>query len=383
MATTNGYSTPLSLVQYLRLLKTVPNRESTYNYEEVGQANTSQTVFWLDNIGVIEGTYTLYYGASITASLTALTETTHYTIDLDTSKITLTTTVMTGGVTVVGNNKIFAVYKYNSEGLLNSDLLDALNQAENRVIRDTETTFTNTTALGYRKVVNELIKGHRNPHEKVFDFYYPPAINIQTTVNGAFTLGDVALTLTSSALLPSTGTIYVAGNKVAYTANAANVLTVPNTTPTIADGATVRGEVIEVSIEPEGNAQSYTVLTPDTEYEIDYDQGRVKILANAYFGEVNAEDRLYPTNYWIRVSYMHAWHEPNKDATIPDEIEYVVNALAARRIMGAIVAKAHTGGLNDFNPALINVDMDVIREILDEYRPLHVANSGFNKQSLS
>lgn len=377
MATTNGLSSPLSLVRFMNILKTIPNKDSTTK-ELVGVGDGNTVTFWLDSLGVIESTYTLYYGAT-EPNPTALTETTHYTIDLDNSKITLTS----AGKTLIATNNIYAVYKYNALELLNADMLEALNTAENKLLRDTDQTFTTTTLLAYRKVLNEPIKGHYNPYQKVFDLYYSPIIKVHTTTNGDYTTGGVSITLTDASLLPSTGTIYIGGYKVAYTAKTGNVLTIPATTSSIATGATVRGEVIELSIEPESNTPDYEVLDPDTEYEIDYNQGRFKPLANAYWGEINAEDRLYPSNYLLRVCYMQAWHSPDENATIPDEIEWCVNAIAARKMMGAVVAKAHSAGLNDFNPSLIEVDKEAIQEVIDEYKPLNVGTSMYNRQSLS
>ena len=377
MATTNGLSTPLSLVRFLNVLKTIPNKDSTTK-ETVGTGNGVQTTFWLDNLGVIEGTYTLYYGSAETTT-TTLTETTHYTLDLDNSKIVLTS----AGVTLLSTNNMYAVYKYNSLELLNADLLEALNSAENKLLSRTDQTFTNSTLLAYREISNEGIKGHDNPYQKLFDLYYSPIVKIHTTVNGAYTTGGTSITLTDSSLFPANGTIYIGGNKVTYTANAANVLTVPAATPSIATGATVRAEVIEISMEPEGSATDYAVLDPDTEYEIDYNHGRIKILANAYWGEISAEDRIYPSNYLIRTTYMQAWHEPDKNPEIPDEIEWVVNAMAARKLMGAVVAKATAAGLNDFNPSLMEVDKEAIQEVLNEYSNLNVGTSMYNKQSLS
>lgn len=379
MVTTNEYSTPLSLSNFMVLTRTIPNHKDNAR-EIVGTGNSSKTIFWLDNLGVIENTYVFSYGAD-EENLTTLAETTHYTLDLALSKLTLTAS----GVTAVASNIIWGEYKYNSAGVLNAELIKQLNAAENKVIRDTEQTFANGTATNplYKKVADEPIKGHLNPSLKVYDLFWTPLVKLQTTVNGAFTLGGTTLTLTSGTGFPNTGTIYIGGNKVSYTAKSTNDLTVPNTTPTIADGATVRGEVVELSTVPEGTTPSYSVLDPDTEYEVDYDQGRFKPLQNAYFGEVSSTDRVYPTNYLLRVTYMHAWHDLQAAPSIPDEIEWVVNAIAARKLMGSIVAKAHTLGLNEFNPSLLNVDRAAIQEVLDEYATLNVSTSNYNKQYLS
>jgi len=295
-----GMGTTVTLIRFLHLLKTIPNLTTTTR-ETVGIGDNSKTVFWLDKLGILEDTYILSYGAD-EDNLTNLTPSTdvteggtaHYVIDLNISKITLTS----AGVTAVGTNNIYAEYKYNKLKLLNSELLAQLNAAIDKVKQDTGQTFADSTDTSpdYRKIVDEILRGHLNTYQKIYDFYYDPIVKIQTTTNGAFTLGGTTLTLTDATLLPDTGTIYVGGNKVAYTDKDGNDLTVPNTTPTIADGASVRGEVIELSMESEGTAPSYTVLDPETEYEIDYDNGRFKILSNAYYSEADSETTIFPQN---------------------------------------------------------------------------------------
>jgi len=376
MATTYSLSTPESLTKHMGLLCTVPNKDTT-SRETVGTGDGTETIFWLDKVGVLVDTYTISYGAAYTA----LTDVTDYALDLDTSKITLTTT----GVAKVGTSVIYAAYSFNIAELLNSEIIKALNSAEDKVVQVTEQYFANSadTDPAYRKIINESIKGHYNPYNKVYDLIFNPVICIDTTTNGAFTLTDTTLTLTDGTGLPNAGTIYVDGNKVTYTARSTHDLTVPATTPSIDDGATVRGEVIELSTKPEGASPSYTVLTPNTEYEIDYMQGRVKILAKAYFGEIRSEDRLYPSNYLIRVSYMNAWRKYGEDATIPDEIEEVVNMIASKKFVQRIIRKNNVLQNNDYDPVSLNSGDAEINRVLEYYRPLNVGSSMYNKQSLS
>lgn len=374
------YSSTESLTQFMHLLGSVPDKDSTTTKEDVGTGDGTTLVFFLANLGILEDTYTISYGA-VETSVTDLTETTHYTLDLDTSELTLTT----AGRTAVASNNIYAVYKFNKAGVANSDMTLALNAAEAKIARDTHVTFADQTvaAPGYIKIENESIKGHYDPYDKVYDVGHPPIIKLQTTTNGAFTLGETTLTLTSGSGFPSSGTIYVDGNKVAYTAKSTHNLTVPNTTPSIDDDSTVRGEVVELSMEPEGTAPDYEVLDPDTEYEIDYDNGRIKVLASGYWGEISSDDRIYPSNYLLRLNYMHAWHDLGRDAEIPGDIEWAVNALAARKMMGSVVAKANELGLDGFSPSLINVDREEIKETIENYQTLNVGSSMYNKQSLT
>ena len=80
---------------------------SSPSNEEVGTGDNSETIFYLDKKNILSDTYTFYYGAAASTT-TELEETTHYTLDKDAGKITLTS----AGVTLVGTNKIFAKYSY-------------------------------------------------------------------------------------------------------------------------------------------------------------------------------------------------------------------------------------------------------------------------------
>lgn len=378
--TTNyGYSSPLSLTKHLYLLGSYPDHLNKTR-DSLGTGDSSNDTFWFSKLGVLAGTYTLSYGTSET-SLTDLTETTHYTVDLDTSKVTLTS----AGVTALAANILYASYKYNTEEILNSELVKAINAAETKVNQVTEQLFAEFSDdnPGYRKVLNEIKQGHYNPVDKVFDFYFNPLLDFGTTVNGAYTTGDTEIVLTSVSGLPSAGTLYIGGNKVTYNSKTGTTLTIPSTTPSIADGATVRAEIIEISTQSEGASPSYTILDPDTEYKIDFMQGRVKILSNAYENELDSGLELYPSNYLIRLNYMTAWRENGSNPTIPDEIEEVVNMIASKKFVQRMVKKAHITGMNDFNPSALNSGDDEINRILEYYKPLNVGTSMYNKQFIS
>lgn len=374
------YSTVKSLCKYLGIYKTIPNKDSTSN-ENLGVGTSSTTSYWLDNLGIITGTYTFYVGNTTGTIQTALVEPTDYSLDLDNSKLTPTTS----GITTIGVNTVWGKYDYNDQELLNSELNDLLLTAEKKLELYTEQRFADGTATdpNYRKIDGELIKGHYRPEDKVYDLFFSPIVELSTTTNGAYTTGITTIQLTDSTGFPSTGTIYIGGNKVSYTAKSSNILTIPTATPSIATGATVRGEVIELSSEPEGNDLSFSVLDPDTEYQLDTTHGRVAILRNAFWSEISAEDRIYPSNYWVRVTYFQAWHNKDEDPSIPAEIQEIVNFFAAQDLFKRTVAKSYLKGMNDFNPKKMEISQDDIIERLDQYRPLKVGMSPYNKQFIS
>lgn len=101
--------------------------------EDVGTSTQSSGTqsFDLDNGNVISGTYTLYSGTATVVSsndLTALTETTHYTLDKDSGRVLITPT----GTTFLGSNKIFATYWY-TETFPDSVITDLLTNADAQV----------------------------------------------------------------------------------------------------------------------------------------------------------------------------------------------------------------------------------------------------------
>lgn len=368
-----------NVLEFLRSINAVTTirQAGTESYEEVGTGNSTITTFWLDNLGVIENSYSLYYGTSYTE----MTEGTHYSVDLDTSKITLTA----AGVTLLSTNKLYAEYSYNTLGLLNSDVLRILAVAENQVLRRTEMAFASYTDdnPGYKKISNETFEGRFDARWKTIDTFYNPVVKITTTVNGAYTTGAASITLSTTLGLPNSGTVNIGGNKVEYTAKTTTALTIPATTPSIADGEYVYGECIEISKESEGTTPSYSVLNRDIDYKIDFLQGRIELLGNAYFGEFQDSDRFYPANYMIRASYMSAWYESGSLPRVPEDIEQCTYMIASNRLMKSTVAKAHISGLNSFNPSLVAVDREDIDEILDYYKQLNVGTSPFNKSHIS
>jgi len=392
------YSTILGFVKYLKALEIVPSKNttdpegetsvySTSGFEIVGTGNDNRLIFFFKNIGIIEGTYILYYGND-DLNLTLMVETTDYSVDLDSNRVTLTS----AGKTAVGTNKIFAEYKYNRLGLLNSEMSNQLEFAEAKVLRDTEQNFANFTDAdpGYKQIVDEIIQGPQSDDvldssQKVYEPYYNPLIDFETTTDGAFTLGDTTLTLTSGSGLPLSGTLYVDKNKVSYTGRSTNDITVPNDTPSIDDGSVVRAEVLELSRGTEGSAPSYTVLEPGIDYKFDYFLGRFRILAGGLFNElVNSSDEvLRHDNTLIRLSYMSAYRVKGKDPEVPEDIELVTYEIAGKRSFQAIIQNKYIDGMDEFRPSFLKVADEDIESILIHYKSLNVGTSPFNRQNIS
>lgn len=331
--------------------------------ETVASDPVAAGTYYLDHRGVDIDSLVLYAGS------TALTVTTHYTFDSDTSKVTITS----AGATALTGEDLTAEYDYCDleQYLSYNETVDSLEAAESEFEDDTGQRFSTLSSPQYKQIVDEeLILNKRFLRlKRGLPFKFNPVVSLQTTVDGSYTTGGTSLTLTDSSSLPPTGTIYVGGNKVSYTANAANVLTVPSSTPSIADGAVVRTEVIEISLSSEGSVPDWQVLVFEEDYQIYSDEGYVKLYLSAFWNQTTVSDtEMFPDNVRIRASYMQAWHESGQDPVIPSRVVRAIYAIAARDIANQTARKSHIGQRDNFNPAAMRVGEDRIEAAKERYK---------------
>jgi len=332
-----------------------------------GPAETDD--IYLDQMGVNEDTLVL----TRSSDNAALTITTHYTFDSDTSKVTLTA----AGETYLSGTRLQADYDYNQLGKYLSynetDLL--LDRAEKTVDNETNVIFADQSASSpsYEEhVERDFGQGYNN---NLYFLSKAPIVKLQTTTNGAFTTGSGTLTVDDASGFPSTATIYIGGNKVTYSSRSGNDLTIPTSTPSIDDGSTVRGEVVEVSIDAAGTSPSYIVLTPDTDYAIDYNTGMIQLLDDIL--HVTAADFNIPPDGVMdrmQTTYLHAYHDLDQDCTIPDDIVNAVYMIAGRMMLQRTVLKSHIGQRDNFDPQQLGFTKADIEEVLRRYRMSGSAN---------
>lgn len=137
-----NYCTTLELMNFMGLVKEIPAfaEGSSSTAENVGTGDGSEDTFYLDHNNVIASSYTFKHHASDPDSGTALTETTHYTLDKDAGKLVLTT----AGKTAVSTNKIYAWYKYSI--VPDSVADDAVEEASRLIDNITNSSFESNTA---------------------------------------------------------------------------------------------------------------------------------------------------------------------------------------------------------------------------------------------
>lgn len=359
------YATTLELNDFMGMTKQFPDPlvvGEARNRENVGTGDNSETIFWLDNAFVIADTYTLEYGAS-EASLTTLTETTHYTIDKDLGKITLTAS----GVTALGTNIMYASYSYNCLGIKDSVLADSIQRASTKLNNLTNNLFVDTsqTPPAWGSAVDETHDG-RGIRDLNYFLKNIPVADVSSTLNGAVSSGATSITLDDASQFPTSGTVACDGHKITYTGKSTNDLTgVSGVGAAIADGTTVTSWVVETSTSATGSTPSYDVLKPDTDYAIDLSTGRVRIFTDNISVDttsvVPSESPIRHVPDRFRVSYVYG------TAGLPTDIVQLNLMLAASDIMRETVRKAHAAGLNDFNPDLINVDQAEIDKLISYY----------------
>lgn len=336
---------------------------TTGTVETVKESPVTAGTYYLSQKAVNPDTLKVYAGSTL------LTLTTHYTFDSDTSAITITP----AGEVAFSGEDLDVFYEFCQLSSLNyNESVRLLESAESKVLRDVGTVFAEQTDASpvYLQIVDELKTGQGSRYRS-YETGYSPIVKLQTTVNGDYTAGGTEITLTDASGFPSSGTIYIGRNKVAYTSRTNNVLTIPATTPSIDDESVVRGEVIEVSTTEAGESPSFAVLTPDVSYSIDYNTGLIQI--QSYSETLTADYGIppYGVEGRVRFTYMSAWHDLDKQCTIPEEIEEVVYMISGRHTVQRAILKSLSGQRDNFNPQSFGFSKVDIEEILSAYRVLH------------
>ena len=366
VTTSSDYVSTLQLARFMGIESTVPDYNTTGSSrlkETIGTGDNTETIFWLDNARVLAGSYAIYYGTTEAGS-TALTETTHYSVNKDLGKVTLTS----AGVTLVATKNIYGAYSYVSAdaGVTDTQLQSAIDRAKQEIHTKTYQKWYDGTAAtpGYDSVSNEEQDGQGNWNREYYLKNYPIP-NVSTTLSSPLTVGALTANVASTAGFPESGTFGISANKIEYTSKAtALFLGLTGVSATCVTSSVIHPYVIETSTSDQGTTPSYDVLQKDKDYDINIRTGRVHlyekeptpsnaIIFNAY------PERMVPNRF--RGSYI--WG----NSSIPDDIKRLNLMMASKDVLHKIVRKGHVTGLNGFVPAMINVDDEDIKAIIDNY----------------
>jgi hypothetical protein len=355
------------LAQFMNIEGMVPSRDSpgaNRTSETVGTGDGSTTAFYLNNAYVIAGTYSFGYGSAV-GSQTALTETTHYTLDKDLGKLTLTS----AGVTAVSTNNIYGEYSYCLVGLTDTQFQAAIDRAQAEVEKRCYSRWADgsTTTPNYAQITNEKHTG-KGRYDRAYYLNNYPLPDVSTQVATAMGTADTSMTVDSTQGFLSTGRLGIEGEAVSYTGKTATTFT--GLTRGIGGGTAsphvvdtyVYPFIFELSTTESGSTPTWQMLQPDTEYDLDLDAGRLHLYRDDIVLDVLTQSSP-PTHVPNRIRATYIWGE----STIPADIKRVILMVAAKDIMHMAVRRAHANGFQDFRPENIMIDENWIQRTIESY----------------
>jgi hypothetical protein len=376
MATNKGYATSAQLAQIIGIKSNVPTWEvgKTPENESVGQGDSSTTEFYLDQKNILDGSYTVYHGTSQTSLSGALTDVTHYAIESDTGKITLTAS----GVTTVANKNIYAKYSYTKNGMENSYLVDVLNRAEAKVDSDTNTTFTDGTANNPTYPLETEIQSSPGYFREQIIVEEKPLIDVVTTISGVLTISGTTVNLASNTglIFPSSGSVIIDSEVVSYTGTLSSALTgvtrgvYGTVSGAHADGAAVHSTILFLSDTEEGTDRTYTVQPWNTAMHAT-ETGLIYTYSDSIYTESQYPDKLIQPDVADRVKIMY-YHGYD---TIPADINRLTLIYGKEMLIKDSVGASLIAGRDEFNPGMVNVDKEEIERIINSYIVLPMGNT--------
>jgi len=356
------YTTTLHLNEILRMNNRIPSRDvgNTPVRETIGTGDGSTAIFYFDRDNVIANTYTLYYGATEATATNTLTETTHYTVDLATSKITLTE----AGITLVDTNSIYAEYQYNNVGFSDAYLDEVLDRGEAEMESMLNTVFTDGTTTNPAYPSTQLITRSQGLYNRNYVVDSLPLIDISSTLDGDIAIDAVTLDLASGdgSKFPTSGKIVIGTEIISYTGISTDTLTgltrgVDSSTATAhTSGAEIHTTIVEISETAEGTTPTFETLAWGSDYYADEN-------GNVYIHEDTKVDYI-PKDIPNRIKIRH-YHGYD---SIPAEITRLALLLSKRELIQDNVGKAMIEGRNEFKPEMFNVDINQINRIVNAWR---------------
>ena len=364
-----AYATTTQLAEILGLKSDIPSWdvEGTPTKELVGTGDASTTIFYLDQQNVLADSYTIYYGADADTT-TTLTETTHYTIDKDTGKVTLTT----AGLALVSTNKIYAEYSYISNGMKDSYLTSVLSRADQEVDNQTNSIFTDGTASNPAYPSETEIQSTEGLQMDRWITKKKPLIDVSSTLDGDITATDTTIDLAAGTGTEynTSGTLIIGTEVITYTGISTDQLTGVtrgtngSTAATHTDGDAVHSTVVFISDTDENTAVSFTAQAWDTDIYID-DNGLIYRFKDA---DPDVLKRAGVVNR-VKIIYLYGYD------TVPADITRLTLLLAKRMLMQDTIGKAIIAGRNEFRPEMFNIDNQEIQKIIDSYIVLPMGNT--------
>ncbi len=363
------YATTLQLGEILGNVKEVPSwdiGDDAQTNEAVGTGDNSNTKFFLDQRNIVAGSYTLYANAS------AMTETTHYTLDKDTAEIILTS----AGVTLLTTNALTAKYKYFGNGMSDSYLTSVLERADTKIDNEINSTFTDGTATNPSYPSKTEIQSSPGYFMDKIIVDNKPLIDVETTLDGDHTAAITTISLTSASIYPSSGTIIIGSEAITYTGVSTNDLTgctrgaLGTTAAVHSDEDAVHSTIFFLSNTQEGTAVTFTVQPWDTDMHAT-SEGLIYSFAESVFSSSQYTERLTKQDVANRTKIIYLYGYD----TIPDDITRLSLLFAKNMLMKDTISKAMIAGRDEFQPEILDSNNAEIQGIIGSYVVLPMGNT--------
>jgi len=287
--------------------------------------------------------------------VTALTETTHYTYNNDIGEIIITT----AGATAIGANSVFGAYKYS--GSINESKMQTLIDAsvlELDRLTNNHWCDGSVTTPNWNVITEEKHKGQGNFN---LDYYLDnyPISNTSTTLNGAVSADDGTITVVSTNGFPSSGSFNVDGDRIDYTGKDATNFTGCTSVEAHDDSSSVYSFVLEISNTAEGTVPAWTVATNNSDFDLAFDIGRVRLMRDDLLNDTSTAVGEVPQN-----------GTPNRfrfsglagNNTVPAEVNLLTLLLVGKKLFNSQVLNALSRGTNGFETGgLEDVQKDIDR----------------------
>lgn len=349
------YCSVEDVLNYLNLLKEVPDYSSQITSKEVvGTGNGVQTIFLLDHANIVPLTYYLYYGATEAAAL-ALTETTHYTLDMDSGKITLTA----AGVTLIATNNIYAAYKWSD--YKTSEISGLCDKATEQIDGDCKQTWQLPTLVTREEKIGFGI------NQKQYRVSNLPIYVVRPTLTTTVADSDLSFVLSSVTGIDSgdyliidsevvlVGTVTVGTNTITVTRAKFGTSAASHTA-----GTELVNVIVELSRTPIGTVPTWEVKQFRADYEVSDDTSYVTLLNNSYTNR-----GMYVGDYppkglpnRVRITYKFGHATPDHELKLLS-ILYVVREFVNKGIFRALL-----NGIDGFNPQTASMVDARIADIL-------------------
>jgi len=249
-------------------------------------------------------------------------------------------------------------------------LQEALDRAESEIDRYTHSKFVTASDIspGWGSQSNEKHRGKGNKDRDYF-LEYGPVANVYATLSSDVAASAGTVPVTSTNGFPSSGTISLGGNKIVYTSkDSTNFKGCTGISEAAESGDECKPYVVEVSTTEAGSSPTWSVLTEDSEFDIELEAGRVHVYRDDFVLDVYSGNNPPKIPGRVRFTYYYGYD------TIPGEVKRCCLMIAARELMGITVHKSHGEGSDGFNPTMVNIDETWIKNTLDAYRVIVSSN---------